>query len=31
MLFLRYKVSAGINSLQILYFYLNSMMHLVSF
>ena len=31
MLFLRYKESAGINNIQILYSYLNSMMYLVSF
>ena len=31
MLFLRYEESAGINNLQILYSYLNSMMHSISF
>ena len=31
MLFLRYEESAGKNKLQILYSYLNSMMHSISF
>ena len=31
MLFLRYKESADINNLQIIYSYLNSMMHSISF
>ena len=31
MLFLRYEESAGTNNLQILYSYLNSMMHSISF